>query len=413
MIDTNDKIQDVERLWTVYIHTVPKELSGYEWDKRYIGITSLDVNKRWGLSGGGYKDQMFYNAIQKYGWDNIRHEIIETNLSQEEANKKEIELIAYYNSNNKLYGYNMTKGGDNVADSLCIPLACYNLDGDFITIFNSGIEASIHCNCKLSVDAQMSGGYMWRRVIDGYYPMKIEPYKEPYIVPVEKYSLRGEFIEEFISVKEAQRKYPGANISNACREDGNGTLTAAGFQWKRKGSDKKIIDITDNCRILSDTYYVYNYDGMYIGSYNSKFSAGKELGIISNDSKSLGLPNYIFNSIYNNYYYGYRWTKEFYEYLPPLLRYNNKGKPVVQIDLTTNRIINIFPSCKEAEAIFPQKTKRPHAINECCSHRSSTAHGYKWEFLENMLIEESEITDSFLLQKIKEFQKIINNKGGN
>ena len=40
-----DYIED--KKWTVYVHIVPKELSGYEWDKYYVGITSNEVNKRW------------------------------------------------------------------------------------------------------------------------------------------------------------------------------------------------------------------------------------------------------------------------------------------------------------------------------------------------------------------------------
>lgn len=51
------------------------------------------------------------NAIKKYGWHNIRHEILFEGLTKEEAELKEIELIAYYNSNNIKFGYNIEKGG--------------------------------------------------------------------------------------------------------------------------------------------------------------------------------------------------------------------------------------------------------------------------------------------------------------
>ena len=55
----------------------------------------------------------FWNAIQKYGWDNFEHEILFDGLTKEEAEQKEIELIAYYNSNNKDYGYNLSSGGES------------------------------------------------------------------------------------------------------------------------------------------------------------------------------------------------------------------------------------------------------------------------------------------------------------
>ena len=42
------------QLWTVYLHTVPKNISGYDYDKYYVGITShKDVNLRW-QNGRGY-----------------------------------------------------------------------------------------------------------------------------------------------------------------------------------------------------------------------------------------------------------------------------------------------------------------------------------------------------------------------
>ena len=94
--------------YTVYMHTSP---SG----KRYIGITGKKPHLRWD-NGNGYKpNQHFYNAILKYGWDNIKHEILFTDLSKEEAEQKEIELIALYKSNQHSCGYNRSSGGGSRA----------------------------------------------------------------------------------------------------------------------------------------------------------------------------------------------------------------------------------------------------------------------------------------------------------
>ena len=98
-----------DRCYTVYMHTSP---SG----KRYIGITSTSVERRW-LNGRGYSTQMFYRAVLKYGWDNIIHEILYTNLTKEEAERMEIELIVYYKSNQPDFGYNIANGG-NCAESI-------------------------------------------------------------------------------------------------------------------------------------------------------------------------------------------------------------------------------------------------------------------------------------------------------
>lgn len=91
--------------YTVYKHTTP---SG----KVYIGITSKDVKKRW-LNGRGYaRNEHFWNAIKKYGWDNIEHTILVTGLSKEEASEVEKFYIALFRSHEPKHGYNLTEGGE-------------------------------------------------------------------------------------------------------------------------------------------------------------------------------------------------------------------------------------------------------------------------------------------------------------
>jgi hypothetical protein len=67
--------------------------------------------RRW-ANGLGYKNCVyFFNAVLKYGWDNIKHEILYTGLTQKEAEYKEIELIKIYRSNDPDFGYNIQLGG--------------------------------------------------------------------------------------------------------------------------------------------------------------------------------------------------------------------------------------------------------------------------------------------------------------
>ena len=88
-------IDNKQKTWCVYMHTNIIN------NKKYIGITKKSPKKRWGCKGYGYKKSqpVFWNAIQKYGWDNFKHEILFNNLSQKEAQEKEIELIAKYKTN--------------------------------------------------------------------------------------------------------------------------------------------------------------------------------------------------------------------------------------------------------------------------------------------------------------------------
>lgn len=97
--------------YCVYIHTSP---SG----KKYVGITGKEPEERWGLNGSNYiLDRCFWRAIQKYGWENIKHEIVATGLSKDAACKMEVDLIEKLKTNcskyqNPIFGYNMTAGGD-------------------------------------------------------------------------------------------------------------------------------------------------------------------------------------------------------------------------------------------------------------------------------------------------------------
>lgn len=93
-----------EKKYCVYMHISP---SG----KRYIGITGQDPKKRW-CNGKGYKENSYLTrAIEKYGWNNFQHIILEKNLTKEEAQIKEIDLIAFYRSSERCFGYNIETGG--------------------------------------------------------------------------------------------------------------------------------------------------------------------------------------------------------------------------------------------------------------------------------------------------------------
>ena len=95
-------------MFCVYKHTAPN-------GKVYIGITADNPSHRWN-NGNGYKaNEHFYSAIQKYGWNNFKHEILVDGLTKAEACQKEIEMIKQYKSNDRAFGYNISIGGEATA----------------------------------------------------------------------------------------------------------------------------------------------------------------------------------------------------------------------------------------------------------------------------------------------------------
>lgn len=81
-------------------------------NKVYIGQTCNSIKERAGSKGHRYKGcPKFYNAIQHYGWENFICKVMADNLTLEEANALEDELILKYNSIEE--GFNLNRGGRN------------------------------------------------------------------------------------------------------------------------------------------------------------------------------------------------------------------------------------------------------------------------------------------------------------
>lgn len=98
--------------YIVYQHLFPN-------GKSYIGITGTKTDRRW-RNGKGYESQpKMARAIEKFGWDNIQHNILLCGLKKEEAEEKEKELIVKYNSIEN--GYNTSVGGGMGRASYLLP----------------------------------------------------------------------------------------------------------------------------------------------------------------------------------------------------------------------------------------------------------------------------------------------------
>jgi group I intron endonuclease len=95
--------------YVVYIHI--NKING----KSYVGQSS-NLQKRWRNNGEDYqKSPYFWNAIQKYGWDNFEHIVLLDNLTKEEADLYEDYYINEYKSRYNENGYNIREGGSRGA----------------------------------------------------------------------------------------------------------------------------------------------------------------------------------------------------------------------------------------------------------------------------------------------------------
>lgn len=327
-------MKDEERNYCVYMHT--NKVNG----KKYIGITGQNPpEKRWGANGRKYKDNDHWvSAIRQYGWDNFYHDILFAGLTKKEAEQKEVELIAHYDSTNREFGYNIQNGGHSVG------------------VFTDETKKKMSESHK-NIDMPWTKSAIWQ------------------------YSLDGEFIEEFESIAAVIRKYgfrSSSSISKCC----NGLLKKAyGYIWRYAGDP-----LTEEHRLwcISKDYNPsnkkgvvrYDMNGVFIKEYESTLSAEKETGAdhsviircCNNQCKTSA------GSIWR--YSGDELTQEHIEWCNSNAPKPSIRKAVIQLTLDY-MFVDRYVSTIEAENITGVNRSN---ISLCCNGKQKTAGGYIWIF---------------------------------
>lgn len=225
----------MENNWTVYQHIFPD-------GTKYIGITSRKPKIRWGNNGIKYKGQKVYQIIQKYDWNTeIQHEILYTNLTLEEASKKEQELIEKErNSNPWVIRYNIDAGGYK---QLHFGKKVYQYDfstGNFIQEFiNSKIAAKQISNTEdngynilkcCNLQRKSACGFLWSYYKNTNYFLLNDKIKY-----IKQLTSDGQILNTFINAAEAER-ITGISkvcICNCLRKE---QTLAGGYKWEKSHS---------------------------------------------------------------------------------------------------------------------------------------------------------------------------------
>lgn len=237
----------------LYMHTSP---SG----KVYVGQT-VNCRRRWGYNGehyknkkkdGSYIQEAFARALDKYGWNNFRHEVILKNISKSEADYAEKYLIRWY----KIHGmsYNCTEGGEGT----CGIHRTYSLEEkekikERITA-NPPMKGRHHSDetkrklslalkgKKLSEERreQMSNAFKGRKHSEES-KVKMSEYRKAHPETwiggwnkkeVYQYDLKGNYLDSFSSIEAAAKSIGKNNCSDICKCLKGECSSAHGYIWK-------------------------------------------------------------------------------------------------------------------------------------------------------------------------------------
>lgn len=397
--------------YTVYMHITP---SG----KRYIGITSKTAEERW-RKGFGYYKQVFYKAIKKYGWNNIKHEILYTGLTKEEACKKEQILIRKFKTTNVKFGYNRSIGGEMSAlgnrfdfdtlEAISIPIIQYKTNGEFLKEWIGAMFVERELNyshpsiakcCKGKV--KTAYGFIWKYKKDvisemvscganvgvKYYKLKIPKNNKR----IFQFTLDGEFVKAFNNVMEACRNSKNnRHISDVCNRK---LAQTSGYIWRREndqifskyklGSKELQLELIKSLSVNKfGKVYQFSLDGKYIRTFKNATEVSKFIGTTNGNIHKicqyknkciLGFTyRYKNDPIFSKYKIG---STELRDLIKKQCYSKNRKNKINQYNLDGS-FVKEWNSAREIARCF--KVSREN-IRKACTGKVPTAAGFIWKY---------------------------------
>ena len=336
-----EQVKTEDRPYCVYCHTNIVN------NKKYIGQTKEHPReRRWGSSGTGYKTQQyFWRAIEKYGWNNFKSEILRDNLTKDEADKIEIELIALYDTTNPNKGYNISSGGGGP----------------------NGVPFSDELKKKFSEIFSGEGNPFYGKTHSEDIKKKLSIIHS---IPVIQLSLNGEYITEFNSGREASRitGVDETTINDCCTGKPH-CKSGGGYLWVYKKNYNPKNEVSYNNQSLRSVVQLDKF-GNFIAEYNTIKDASLATNVHDSNITMCCRGHY-------KHAGGYIWVyKEEYD---PAKKYTYKNpahKEVLQIDVEGN-IVATYESITKAANITGVCNSN---ISRCCTKRYLTAGGFKWMY---------------------------------
>lgn len=226
-----------------YLYTFPN-------GKKYCGITKNSIEER---ASGRYKGQKVGDAIQKYGWENIKKEILLQSDDEQLIQQKEIDTIAELNLLDNQYGYNISPGGnyqtEEVRKQISASIKTLWQNEEYRNHMIEAAQNRIYTNernkkisnslkqkfienpeLRIERSEKLKQAYQ-----NGHREIAQQKAIEARRQPIAKYSQNGELLKIFPTAVEAYREfYPDAKSDKAIYRVLNGSRSHyKGFVYKR------------------------------------------------------------------------------------------------------------------------------------------------------------------------------------
>jgi group I intron endonuclease len=204
-------------------------------NKSYIGKTEKNIEERFkehkkDINRRLFEKRPLYHAMNKYGIENFKIELLEKTNKPEEREKY---YIKYYDTFNSKKGYNATIGGDGKAwldyDAI---IECYKQEQNA-----TKVAQIMNCN-RISVNNILKN--------NNIQTVKCGDHMKKYSIKVDQYDLNGNYIQTFNSYSEAgkwiqrnvlskdkRHERIAGKIASCCN---NERKTAYKFKWKKYGT---------------------------------------------------------------------------------------------------------------------------------------------------------------------------------
>lgn len=365
------EVEYLERIKGLYgfIYVTTNLING----KMYVGQKRINTSDNWRLYYGS--GTIIKYALKKHGKENFDRKIIDIAFNEDELNYLEKYYIKVFNSVKNDMWYNLCYGG---------------IGGRGRVSLEDGLKN------KIDEVKTKKKGHKWTDYTRQKHKEYYEKYGYSTAKKVAQYDLDGNFIRIYNSATEAAKDYEAnkSQIGHAC----NGILvTSCGFQWRYCDENGSYPEQIESCREFHDNAQKqhskktvkYDLDGNFIAIYNSAKEAAESIGAEKRSVCSVctGIVNTCYGYQFRYCDENGNYPEKIDAYIPePQIRtdeYKNKMSKSKSKKVNQYTMDDVFIKTFDSGISTKEIGATPGIVSRCCKGLSKHSGGFKWFYADD------------------------------